>query len=353
MATTLSTNHQAQNSGVVRFHLSLNVDDLARSVEFFGLLFDTRPARHERDYAKFELDTPPLVLSLEPAPAPRGGKLNHLGFRLASAEALVALQRRLEMHGLTTAREEGVECCYSKQTKFWVTDPDGNLWELYVMDEAGEHRIGAAAPQAVHQVTAAASAPSLWAHRLGDALPERIMAETGGVDEVLLQGTFNARTTKEVRQAILTESLRILTPGGRLTLHQLSAAMTLESLTKPLPGPAAVVDRVPSAVDLVKELNEAGFIDIYFDKLDEAARFTADGVECRETRISGHKPQESSEPSTARVLYRGPFQEIVDDGGLRFKRGQWTKVDKATLARVSSDRCADQFVIGRRNGDCE
>ena len=57
----------------VRFHLSLNVADLKRSVEFFRVLFGMAPAKLRPDYAKFEPDEPPLVLSLEPTPRPVGG----------------------------------------------------------------------------------------------------------------------------------------------------------------------------------------------------------------------------------------------------------------------------------------
>src|SRR5687768_17209939 len=130
----------------VRFHLSLNVADLGRSVAFYRTLFDCEPAKVRADYAKFELDDPPLVLSLEPrdpqagTPRPVGGPLNHLGFRLADPASLVALQERLERAGVRSQREEGVECCYAKQTKFWVLDPDRTLWELYVLEGDIDHR---------------------------------------------------------------------------------------------------------------------------------------------------------------------------------------------------------------------
>ena len=48
----------------IRFHLSLNVADLGRSVAFYRILFGVDPAKLRGDYAKFELDDPPLVLSL-------------------------------------------------------------------------------------------------------------------------------------------------------------------------------------------------------------------------------------------------------------------------------------------------
>jgi catechol 2,3-dioxygenase-like lactoylglutathione lyase family enzyme len=124
----------------VRFHLSLNVSDLDRSVAFYRTLFGAEPAKLRADYAKFELDDPPVVLSLEPAARPTGGPLNHLGFRLPDATALVALQERLERAGVRSQREAGVECCYARQTKFWVTDPDRTLWEFYTLDGDLDHR---------------------------------------------------------------------------------------------------------------------------------------------------------------------------------------------------------------------
>jgi catechol 2,3-dioxygenase-like lactoylglutathione lyase family enzyme len=124
----------------VRFHISLNVAELERSVAFYRILFGKEPAKCRPDYAKFELDDPPLVLSLEPTPPGPGGALNHLGFRMTDSASLVAVQMRLERAGIHTRREEGVECCYARQTKFWVTDPDQTLWEMYTLDEDIDHR---------------------------------------------------------------------------------------------------------------------------------------------------------------------------------------------------------------------
>ena len=59
MTTTLTM------APAVRFHLSLNVSDLGRSVAFYRTLFNLEPAKRRPDYAKFELESPPLVLSLD------------------------------------------------------------------------------------------------------------------------------------------------------------------------------------------------------------------------------------------------------------------------------------------------
>lgn len=127
-------------SPAVRFHISLNVSDLGRAVDFYRTLFNVEPAKCRADYAKFELNDPPLVLSLEPTPRPIGGPLNHLGFRMPDSTSLVSMQRRLELAGIRSRREEGVECCYALQTKFWVTDPDGTLWEIYTLESDLDHR---------------------------------------------------------------------------------------------------------------------------------------------------------------------------------------------------------------------
>jgi hypothetical protein len=76
---------------------------------------------------------------LHPNPQAPGGPLNHVGFRVKTSAALVAVQQRLEMAGIRTQREEGVECCYARQTKFWVPDADRNLWEIYTLEEDLNH----------------------------------------------------------------------------------------------------------------------------------------------------------------------------------------------------------------------
>ncbi len=59
---------------------------------------------------------------------------------MSDSAALVAVQMRLEQNGIHTRREEGVECCYARQTKFWVTDPDQTLWEIYTLEDDIDHR---------------------------------------------------------------------------------------------------------------------------------------------------------------------------------------------------------------------
>src|ERR1700722_941683 len=131
---------------VRKFHASLNVSDLERSVAFYSVLFGLPAAKRRSDYAKFELDDPPLVLSLIPSRAGSGGALNHAGLRVSSSEELVEIQHRIEAAGYRTQREDNVECCYARQTKFWISDPDRTLWEVYVVHEDIEERGAGSVP---------------------------------------------------------------------------------------------------------------------------------------------------------------------------------------------------------------
>jgi catechol 2,3-dioxygenase-like lactoylglutathione lyase family enzyme len=122
-------------AAVIKFHASLNVSDLQRSVAFYTALFGVGPAKLYPDYAKFEIEEPALVLSLKPKRACAGGPLNHLGLRLVTVGQLRAVQERLQAVGARIGEQDDVQCCYARQTKLWVTDPDQTLWEVYVLHE--------------------------------------------------------------------------------------------------------------------------------------------------------------------------------------------------------------------------
>jgi catechol 2,3-dioxygenase-like lactoylglutathione lyase family enzyme len=122
-------------TAVIKFHLSLNVRDLQRSLPFYSALLGAQPVKAYTDYAKFEIDEPPLILSLKPKWAGPAGHLNHFGLRLRTVEELAAVEKRLQDAGFRPVRQDGVRCCYAHQTKFWVSDPDGALCEVYVLHD--------------------------------------------------------------------------------------------------------------------------------------------------------------------------------------------------------------------------
>jgi len=272
----------------VRFHLSLNVANLERSIAFYRVLFGREPAKCRPDYAKFELDDPPLVLSLEPMPPSGVGALNHLGFRMPDSAALVAMQERLERAGIRSRREEGVECCYARQTKFWVTDPDQTLWEMYTLDEDIDHRGDG---QTREEMLGESHPPAgtSWEHYLGLPVPELIPLADASVEEVRLRGTFNAPLSDDVKRRLLREAARVLRPGGRLFVHVLVGDKPLAGPPR-LPGPAAAVQHVPLDTEPPRWLEESGFQALHFLKFGDKPCFVVDDVAMREMQLEGFKP---------------------------------------------------------------
>jgi catechol 2,3-dioxygenase-like lactoylglutathione lyase family enzyme len=144
-------------------HVSINVADLDRAVAFYRTFLGIEPAKHYKDYAKFELEEPPLVLSLEPVFHRAADSFNHLGLRLDRPDAVAAVQARLKLAGVLAEREDDVECCYSRQTKFWLADPDKNLWEVYALTGEIPHRGSLSSSDAL-AARDRGGRPTSWAH---------------------------------------------------------------------------------------------------------------------------------------------------------------------------------------------
>lgn len=139
----------------MKVHISLNVNDITKSAEFYGRMFGMKPTKLIRGegesvevpgsdagtvikktgYAKFDIADPPLNLALNESGASAGGTLSHLGLQVDSSEKVHEFKDRWTKAGLVTADEMDVTCCYARQDKTWVRDPDGNEWEAFVVLE--------------------------------------------------------------------------------------------------------------------------------------------------------------------------------------------------------------------------
>ena len=324
----------------VRFHLSLNVSDLPRAVTFFESVLGVPAAKQRADYAKFELDSPPLVFSLQPRSPVEHGSLNHAGFRFADTASLVEAQRRLEAAGVSTQREEGVECCYARQTKFWVHDLDQRLWEFYVLEGDLDHRGAGQSLDAMIGHEAAvqiAEQPVVYEHRMGSpfSLP------TEPCDEIRLRGTFNVPTTDDQIIDVLRQVHEALKPGGMVQLHILTAEEAIPSEVQ-LGGPAAHVKHTPVRQSLMRALESAGFANIALTTFRSGACFQFAGLPLRETKIVARRLQE---PSTemATLVYKGPFAMITDDEGFTWRRGVPSSVRRSHWESLKLSGVTDMF----------
>lgn len=118
----------------MRPHLSLDVQNVPASVEFYQKVFGVAPQKQTSGYAKFDLVKPALNLSLLSSTG-RISIVNHLGIEVDSVADLAAWKTRLQEAGILDRMEENVACCFARQDKVWVTDPDGNAWEIFTVHE--------------------------------------------------------------------------------------------------------------------------------------------------------------------------------------------------------------------------
>ena len=118
-----------------RVQLSINVSDFDAAVAFCSRLFGTEPAKLRPGYANFAIDDPPLKLVLNSPGNGPGGTINHLGVEVGSAEDVTQAETRLSAAGLPAEARPGTTCCYARQDKVWVHDPDGVAWEYYTVLE--------------------------------------------------------------------------------------------------------------------------------------------------------------------------------------------------------------------------
>ena len=107
------------------------VTALGDSVDFYQLLFGVNPDKTRDDYARFSVAEPPLNLSLMPAPG-AGDFKGHFGVQVKSSDEVNRMIERMRDSGLAVSSEDQQACCYAVQDKLWVSDPDGNRWEVFV-----------------------------------------------------------------------------------------------------------------------------------------------------------------------------------------------------------------------------
>lgn len=120
-----------KNAQFPRMHVSYYVSDINKTIDFYSKFFEVKPVKTKDDYAKFILEEPGLNISFIKTENSVQSQNVHFGIETDNPEYLkqklgVAMSQQLPI-----LEENEVNCCYAKQDKFWVTDPDGYRWEVY------------------------------------------------------------------------------------------------------------------------------------------------------------------------------------------------------------------------------
>jgi catechol 2,3-dioxygenase-like lactoylglutathione lyase family enzyme len=126
---------EMKRAQALKAHLALNVKNVERSIEFYKKMLGIEPSKVREGYAKFNVENPPLNLTLNENSFTGRGALSHLGIQVAETSDVLTMRERWAEAGLVTRDEMQTNCCYALQDKTWVHDPDGNEWEAFVVLE--------------------------------------------------------------------------------------------------------------------------------------------------------------------------------------------------------------------------
>src|SRR5712691_8063906 len=90
---------------ILKAHLALNVRNVAESIGFYQKLFGIEPSKVRTGYAKFDVQRPPLNLTLNQHAFTERGALSHLGIQVSSTDDVLAMRERWANAGLLTRDE--------------------------------------------------------------------------------------------------------------------------------------------------------------------------------------------------------------------------------------------------------
>src|SRR5580658_544566 len=95
----------AETVNALKAHISINVKNVQRSLDFYRKMLGTEPSKVRRGYAKFDVNNPPLNFTLNEVPFNERGALSHLGIQVRSTEDVLAVRQRWIQEGLITRDE--------------------------------------------------------------------------------------------------------------------------------------------------------------------------------------------------------------------------------------------------------
>lgn len=116
------------------FHLTVRVNNLKDSLEFYKWLFDVEPKTVlEGRYATLivpQLGLNMVMIQARETPVNQS-KVHHIGFAVRDRDAVLNCQDRAKRAGVTVSDEAKTTWRGTAMHQLWLEDPDGTKVEIY------------------------------------------------------------------------------------------------------------------------------------------------------------------------------------------------------------------------------
>jgi ubiquinone/menaquinone biosynthesis C-methylase UbiE len=138
---------------------------------------------------------------------------------------------------------------------------------------------------------------------------------------------------EDAKQQLIREIFRVLKRGGRIAISDIVS-------DEPVPADlrsredlwSGCISGAFHELELLQELEAAGFYGIRYDKWEPEPFAVVDGIEFRSVTVTAHKGKEGPcHEAHQAVVYSGPWKRVEDDDGHVFERGVRTAVCAKTF----------------------
>jgi SAM-dependent methyltransferase len=174
---------------------------------------------------------------------------------------------------------------------------------------------------------------------------EQPMVASDSVDIVVSNCVLNL-VREDSKQQLIREIFRVLKRGGRIAISDIVADEVVPAALKDDPELwSGCISGAFHELDLLRELEAAGFYGIAYDKWEHAPFAVVDGIEFRSVTVTAHKGKAGPcDEANQAIVYAGPWKRVEDDDGHVFERGVRSAVCAKTFEIMTKAPYAEQTI---------
>ena len=173
---------------------------------------------------------------------------------------------------------------------------------------------------------------------------EETMIADNSVDVVVSNCVLNL-VAPSLKHQLFDEIFRVLKPGGRAVISDIvSSARVPEEMQKDSELWSGCISGAFEEADFIQAFVDAGFVGVTSVVRQKEAWQIVEEIEFRSLTVIAYRPL--SAPCCAAggdVMYNGPFEEVSDESGMVFIRGERVAVDAGQLATFNKEPYSKMF----------